>query len=1367
MGVDIQSYPVRIGTNIFAHGTDVVLLQCCVIISAGLNAVGAITFIVMLLLMAGIEPNPGPPKKDWQAHSDKDSTKSPLEAHFVRFRAINRSRKLQENMRPQCRLTRNSIEVSTNEVEDLQAQSDEDSANNPPLGAHFVRLRATDMQPQRSVIKSSEEVSTNEVEAQQKKTNVSVKPKSLSTMDDPKTSKKVSEIPAMTTQEPKPNVSVNQQSSCSIIYANPNITESQVPGKKMERRSQASPLDQHNPDVSMQKVSVPKAPPVRQPHAYQLYAARVYKKESAVQGSNGPAMGDMAESAAVTADIAGTEEVVSQRSTDTTKHPSEQTALVVIPSDVTVYKGSPTKDSDGPVMSDMTESTDVTGGIADTKELESQRRIGTPKHQSEQTALVVILSDVTVYKGSPTKDSDGPAMSDMTESTDVTGGIADTKELASQRRIDTPKHQSEHTALDVIPPDVTKYKGTPTKRSNGPAMGDMAKSAAVTADIAGTEEVVSQRSTDTTKHQSEQTALVVIPSDVTVYKGSPTKDSDGPAMSDMTESTDVTGAIADTKEVASQRRIGTPKHQSEHTALDVIPPDVTKYKGARTKRSNGPAMGDMAESAAVTADIAGTEEVVSQRSTDTTKHQSEQTALVVIPSDVTVYKGSPTKDSDGPAMSDMTESTDVTGAIADTKEVASQRRIGTPKHQSEHTALDVIPPDVTKYKGARTKITTSPPTKPNEAVKPKSLSTMGGHEDSKKVSEIPAMTQQPKPNVPVNQQSPCSIIDANTNITESQVPGLRETDTQQPHHSVTSSSKEVSSNDVEGLRATDTQQPHHSVTSSSKEVSSNDVEGLRATDTQQPHHSVTSSSKEVSSNDVEVPKAPPVGQPRAYQLYAPRVYKKESGVQGSNGPAIGDMAESAAVTADIAGTEEVVSQMTTDTTKHQSEQTALVVIPSDVTVYKGSPKKDSDGPAMSDMTESTDVTGGIADTKAVASQRRIDNPQHQSEHTALDVIPQDVPKYKGAPTKRAETSSHDVAENLSASDAHTQLSKRKYLGTHPVHISNLVGPDWKVSTRAVDHGHIQDLQSPFQGSFHGQLVVLYGIVQKRMLGKVEEPGSCQIQTIGGNHTRIALQELRSKGVETPSLVQCHLYCDTIPRENALVLGLHHDMVHEELSKPLSFLDKAKIMRDVRPEDRDSKKWKRRIGLIFKEDNLMKVMGKFSLYMAVASLEDSLWELAVRVEDKLSTPIVKTMMEVLPDRKRDALEALEKGMNNFKSLIASVKSEEGEEKSNKRKAENDVEVLQEEVSVSAVESSPSLELQELRKRYDDLKEAFNRLKEEQSMKEDFSDGEEVSVIRVEDGQTILYDAVILKKEYYIKYVADNQRGRVGQASLKKK
>ncbi|XP_052802440.1 uncharacterized protein LOC128232756 [Mya arenaria] len=102
----------------------------------------------MLLLMAGIEPNPGPPKKDLQAQSDEDSANNTLEAHFERFRATNRSRRLQENMRPQCSVTRNSKEVSTNEVE-----------------------------------------------AQQTKPIIAVKPKFLRTMDDAKTSKKVLETP--------------------------------------------------------------------------------------------------------------------------------------------------------------------------------------------------------------------------------------------------------------------------------------------------------------------------------------------------------------------------------------------------------------------------------------------------------------------------------------------------------------------------------------------------------------------------------------------------------------------------------------------------------------------------------------------------------------------------------------------------------------------------------------------------------------------------------------------------------------------------------------------------------------------------------------------------------------------------------------------------------------------------------------------------------------------------------------------------------------------------------------------------------------------------------------------------------------------
>ena len=64
MGVDIGTYRSRIGTFHHGSGYDVVLLNLCLNYTGGIKIVGAVTFIGMLLLMAGIESNPGPPKKD-------------------------------------------------------------------------------------------------------------------------------------------------------------------------------------------------------------------------------------------------------------------------------------------------------------------------------------------------------------------------------------------------------------------------------------------------------------------------------------------------------------------------------------------------------------------------------------------------------------------------------------------------------------------------------------------------------------------------------------------------------------------------------------------------------------------------------------------------------------------------------------------------------------------------------------------------------------------------------------------------------------------------------------------------------------------------------------------------------------------------------------------------------------------------------------------------------------------------------------------------------------------------------------------------------------------------------------------------------
>ncbi|XP_052794535.1 polycystic kidney disease protein 1-like 3 [Mya arenaria] len=446
----------------------------------------------------------------------------------------------------------------------------------------------------------------------------------------------------------------------------------------MEPQTQASPLDQLKTQVPVPTEPARKAPPVRLRVSRSFNAQGDKKQEerqNVLKARNAPSVPQKPQ------------RVCRENDAQADKKEMEQQNFKEVFGTTTT----------GP----LTETAQTTPGVAGIEQASYQRSEDSPRQQSEQNAVFFISPNVTVEKGFPTEVSDGPAMGDMAGTAAVTADIPETEGVASQRRTDTLNHQVGQTALVVIPPDVTVYKGSPTKDSDGQAMGIMTESTVVTAespaDIAGTEDVVSQRSADTPKHQKEQTALFAIPPDVTANY------SDDPAMGIMAERTFVTADIAGTEDVVSQRSTDTTKHQKEQTALIVIPSDVTAYKRSPTNDSDGPAMGIMAESTFVTADIAGTEDVVSQRSADTPKHLKEQTALIVIPPDVTAYKETPTKDSDGQAMSDMTESTDVTGGIAETKEVASQRRIDTPKHQSEHTALDVIPPDVTKYKGTPTK----------------------------------------------------------------------------------------------------------------------------------------------------------------------------------------------------------------------------------------------------------------------------------------------------------------------------------------------------------------------------------------------------------------------------------------------------------------------------------------------------------------------------------------------------------------------------------------------------------------------------------------------------------------------------------------
>ena len=60
MGVDIETYRGRIGTFRLSLGVNVVTNVCLITLSGCFKVIGSVLFIGLLLLLSGIEPNPGP-----------------------------------------------------------------------------------------------------------------------------------------------------------------------------------------------------------------------------------------------------------------------------------------------------------------------------------------------------------------------------------------------------------------------------------------------------------------------------------------------------------------------------------------------------------------------------------------------------------------------------------------------------------------------------------------------------------------------------------------------------------------------------------------------------------------------------------------------------------------------------------------------------------------------------------------------------------------------------------------------------------------------------------------------------------------------------------------------------------------------------------------------------------------------------------------------------------------------------------------------------------------------------------------------------------------------------------------------------------
>lgn len=104
--------------------------------------------------------------------------------------------------------------------------------------------------------------------------------------------------------------------------------------------------------------------------------------------------------------------------------------------------------------------------------------------------------------------------------------------------------------------------------------------------------------------------------------------------------------------------------------------------------------------------------------------------------------------------------------------------------------------------------------------------------------------------------------------------------------------------------------------------------------------------------------------------------------------------------------------------------------------------------------------------------------------------------------------------------------------------------------RQIDRKHVDSLKAAFRKRPENNIIFFGNILKDdfdiRLLGT---SGYVNVETIGGNHSRVALQELLEEGINMSPTVYMTIYkglCDT----EALKLGFDHNVGHE-LGRPTS------------------------------------------------------------------------------------------------------------------------------------------------------------------------------------------------------------------------
>ena len=129
-----------------------------------------------------------------------------------------------------------------------------------------------------------------------------------------------------------------------------------------------------------------------------------------------------------------------------------------------------------------------------------------------------------------------------------------------------------------------------------------------------------------------------------------------------------------------------------------------------------------------------------------------------------------------------------------------------------------------------------------------------------------------------------------------------------------------------------------------------------------------------------------------------------------------------------------------------------------------------------------------------------------------------------------------------------------------MHLSNLVEPAPERLVRPVNSDHVQFLTEEFRKN-STSFVMLAGLVGEECeLTTLAEPDcGIEVETIGGNHSRIALQYLMASGQLVEEKVKVKLY-HGLTNDEALEIGVYHN-AQAQKSKQMSFMDISRLIRD--------------------------------------------------------------------------------------------------------------------------------------------------------------------------------------------------------------